>query len=146
MDHSLAIQLRALGVHHGSRSGRALLKATELGYIEDLRCEMEECLPRGIGGRGYFEPISRPLPEWIPTADHYPILKKDGGRLVADNVRLAHRLCNRVGYTEAYGVPNAKDRAKAEALREAAVRAGNHGKGAASPDLRKRASKTDRNG
>jgi len=99
---------------------------------------MEECLyPEELGGRGYFETMSRPLPDWIPTADHCPILKKDGGRLVANNVRLAHRLCNRGGYTEAYNIPNTRDRAKAEALREAAVRAATHVEGAVS--LRKAA-------
>jgi hypothetical protein len=121
MDQSIPDQLRALAVHRKSRSGRALLQATELGRIMELRCAMEECLyPQKLGGRSYFEVISRPLTDWIPTADHYPILQKDGGRLVADNVRLAHRLCNRVGATEPGGIPNAKDRAKAAALRESA--------------------------
>lgn len=135
MEHLLANELRSLGVHRKSSSGRALLWAAELGYIKDLQCEMEECLyPEELGGRRYFETMSRPLPDWIPTADHWPILKKDGGRLVASNVRLAHRLCNRVGYTEAFNIPNARDRAKAEALREeAAVRAGTHVEGAVSP-------------
>lgn len=45
---------------------------------------------------------------------------------MANNVRLAHRLCNRVGYTEVYGVSNARDRAKVEELREAAVRGRSH--------------------
>lgn len=128
VDQSLVDQLRALGVRRKSRSGRALLQAAELGYVKSLQCAMEECLyPEELGGRSYFEPISRPLPEWIPTADHFPILQKDGGQLAADNVRLAHRLCNRVGYTEADGIPNAKDRAKAAALREAASGSSNHG-------------------
>ena len=122
MGQSISDELRAFGVHSKSRSGRALLRAAELGLITDLRCAMDECLyPDELGGRRFFEVISRPLTDWIPTADHYPILQKDGGRLAADNVRLAHRLCNRVGYTTAGGIPNAKDRAKAAALREAAT-------------------------
>ena len=35
---------------------------------------------------------------WEPTADHYPRLKMHGGHLTSDNVRLAHRLCNRRDY------------------------------------------------
>jgi 5-methylcytosine-specific restriction endonuclease McrA len=38
--------------------------------------------------------MARPLPDWIPTADHYPTPKKAGGKLTWDNVRLAHRGCN----------------------------------------------------
>jgi hypothetical protein len=96
VDGSVSDQLRAYGVHNTSSSGHALLRAADLGYIKELLCAMEECLyPEQFGGRGYFQEI-HPLPEWIPTADHYPIARKDGGRLVPENVRLAHRLCNRV--------------------------------------------------
>jgi DNA-binding transcriptional MerR regulator len=35
----------------------------------------------------------------MPTADHYPRLKMHGGRLTAENVRLAHRVCNQRDYT-----------------------------------------------
>ena len=63
------------------------------GQIIDVRCEMPQCYCHR--GRGYFEPKSPPLSDWSPTADHYPKLKMDGGKLSADNVRLAHRLCNR---------------------------------------------------
>jgi hypothetical protein len=53
-----------------------------------------------VNGRGYFDPRSAPSwSDWEPTADHYPRLKAHGGHLTPDNVRLAHRLCNRRDYT-----------------------------------------------
>jgi hypothetical protein len=33
--------------------------------------------------------------KWTPSRDHYPTLKSDGGRFVADNVRLSHSWCNK---------------------------------------------------
>ena len=62
------------------------------GQIVDLRCEMPQCYC--VRGRRHFDP--RPCgSDWSPTADHYPRLKMHGGHLTPDNVRLAHRLCNR---------------------------------------------------
>ena len=49
-------------------------------------------------GRGPFDPRSTPLTDWAPSPDHYPQLKKDGGRLDPWNVRLSHVLCNREDY------------------------------------------------
>ena len=49
-------------------------------------------------GRRYFEPGASGS-DWSPTADHYPRLKAHGGHLTPDNVRLAHRLCNRRDYS-----------------------------------------------
>jgi hypothetical protein len=66
------------------------------GQIIDLRCEMPQCYC--FWGRRYFEPRSTHS-DWEPTADHYPRLKAHGGHLTPDNVRLAHRLCNRRDYT-----------------------------------------------
>ena len=61
----------------------------------DVRCEMPQCYC--FRGRRYFDP--RPTgSDWEPTADHYPRLKMHGGHLTPDNVRLAHRLCNRRDY------------------------------------------------
>jgi hypothetical protein len=65
------------------------------GQIVDVRCEMPQCYcPRG---RGWFDRVAA-RSEWSPTADHYPRLKTHGGHLAPDNVRLAHRLCNRRDY------------------------------------------------
>jgi hypothetical protein len=65
------------------------------GQIIDVRCEMPQCYC--FRGRRYFEPRSA-RSDWEPTADHYPRLKAHGGHLTPDNVRLAHRLCNRRDY------------------------------------------------
>jgi hypothetical protein len=58
-------------------------------------CEMPQCYC--FRGGSYFEPRSA-RSDWEPTADHYPRLKARGGHLTPDNVRLAHRLCNRRDY------------------------------------------------
>jgi hypothetical protein len=65
------------------------------GQIVDVRCEMPQCYC--FRGRRHFEPRG-PYSDWEPTADHYPRLKMHGGHLTSDNVRLAHRLCNRRDY------------------------------------------------
>ena len=70
------------------------------GQILDVRCEMPQCYC--VRGRRHFDPKSPPSEsppsDWSPTADHYPRLKMHGGHLTPDNVRLAHRLCNRRDY------------------------------------------------
>jgi hypothetical protein len=66
------------------------------GQLVDVRCEMPQCYC--FRGRRHFDPRSAPGSDWEPTADHYPQLKMHGGRLTSDNVRLAHRLCNRRDY------------------------------------------------
>src|SRR4051812_11087678 len=85
-------RLEALGV-------RGILRQLARdGQIIDVRCEMPQCYC--FRGRSYFDP--RPAgawSDWGPTADHYPRLKAHGGHLTPDNVRLAHRLCNRRDYT-----------------------------------------------
>jgi hypothetical protein len=66
------------------------------GQLIDVRCEMPQCYC--FRGRRYFDSRSA-RSDWEPTADHYPRLKMHGGHLTPDNVRLAHRLCNRRDYT-----------------------------------------------
>ena len=78
-------KLEALGV-------RGILRQlAQDGQIVDLRCEMPQCYC--LRGRRYFDPTS-PRSDWSPTPDHYPRLRMHGGQLTADNVRLAHLLCN----------------------------------------------------
>jgi len=84
-------KLEALGVVRG-----ILWRLARDGQIIDVRCEMPQCYC--FRGRRYFEQ-KPPRFDWQPTADHYPRLKMHGGRLTPDNVRLAHRLCNRRDYT-----------------------------------------------
>jgi hypothetical protein len=87
---ALAERLRALGVKG------ILIQMAKNGQILELSCEMPTCYcPKG---RTHFDP--RPDPayepghEWSPNADHYPTLKRDGGKLQPWNVRLAHVFCN----------------------------------------------------
>ena len=89
-DRSVPEELRKRGVKG------VLVQMAERGQLLALKCEMPQCYC--FRGRRYFEPIS-PGADWMPTADHYPRLKMHGGHLTPDNVRLAHRLCNRRDYT-----------------------------------------------
>ncbi|HEX3294946.1 MAG TPA: hypothetical protein VHR38_14530 [Solirubrobacterales bacterium] len=66
------------------------------GQIIELRCEMPKCYCHK--GRTHFDPKTHPPGPWEPSADHYPLLKADGGRLDPWNVRLSHVLCNREDY------------------------------------------------
>ena len=66
------------------------------GQLNEIVCEMPQCYC--FRGRRKFEHRST-RSDWELTADHYPRLKKDGGQLTHNNVRLAHRLCNRRDYT-----------------------------------------------
>jgi len=84
-----AEKLKALGVRG------ILMQAARDGQIVDVRCEMPKCYCSG--GRSYFEPRSS-RSDWEVTVDHYPTLKSHGGHLTPDNVRLAHRVCNRRDY------------------------------------------------
>jgi len=58
--------------------------------------DAEVLLPQGAGPISTRNPTSPP--DWAPSPDHYPRLKKDGGHLVPWNVRLSHVLCNREDY------------------------------------------------
>ena len=71
------------------------MKLARDDQLVDVLCEMPQCYCSR--GRRYFERIS-PGADWMPTADHYPRLKMHGGQLTADNVRLAHRVCNQRDY------------------------------------------------
>jgi ribonuclease HI len=105
--------LRVLGV-----TG-VLLKAAEQGRVTEVACQMPKCLcPEEAGGRRYFERKAHPPIDWMPTPDHYPLLKKDGGKLTVDNVRLAHRSCNRVDYALQVGRTHQKDLDRAAAFRQ----------------------------
>ena len=82
-------KLEALGV-------RGILRQLARdGQIIDVRCEMPQCYC--FRGRRHFDPRG-PYSDWEPTADHYPRLKMHGGQLKCNNVRLAHRLCNKRDY------------------------------------------------
>src|SRR5881392_536966 len=89
-----AAKLKALGVKG------VLIQAAEQGYITQLACKMPECFcPEELGGACYFEPVTAELSDWMPTHEHFPLSKKDGGHRAVDNAILAHRLCNRIDYS-----------------------------------------------
>lgn len=96
-----------------------LLKAAEQGKVTEAACAMPRCLcPEEAGGRRYFERKSQPPIDWMPTPDHYPVLKKDGGKLTVDNVRLAHRICNRVDYAIQTGKTHQRDLDRASQFKQ----------------------------
>ena len=118
---AVAAALRKLGVKG------VLIKAAEQGYITQLACKMPRCFcPEELGGANYFEPVTPKLSDWMPTHEHFPVPKRDGGRQVVDNAILAHRLCNRLDYSITVGRPHKRDlerirRAREEAIRRARV-------------------------
>lgn len=85
---------------------------------------MPEChCPEELGGRGYFEERTLPVPsDWEPTHEHFPRSKRKGGHRLVGNALLAHRLCNRIAYSIEVDRPHAKDLARIEKAREEAIR------------------------
>ena len=72
---AVAAKLKELGVKG------ILLRAAEQGYITELACKMPRCFcPEELGGASYFEPVSGKLSDWMPTHEHFPRPKRDGGR------------------------------------------------------------------
>ena len=107
-----AARLKALGVKG------ILIKAAEQGYITQLACKMPECFcPEELGGACYFEPVTDELSDWMPTHEHFPRSKKEGGHREVDNAILAHRLCNRIDYSISVGRPCARSREGQESPR-----------------------------
>ena len=82
---------------------------------------MPECFcPEELGGARYFEPrMPGELSDWMPTVEHFPIPKREGGRERVDNVVLAHRLCNRIDYSISVGRSYASDLERVRNAREA---------------------------
>lgn len=112
----VADQLRALGVKG------ILVTAAEEGHITELRCGMPQCLcPEELGGRSYFEVVTSQLPDWMPTHEHFPRSRREGGHRTVDNAVLAHRLCNRVDYSKSIGRSYEKDLARVERARLRAI-------------------------
>ena len=98
-----------------------LMQAAKEGRIDALECRMERChCPTELGGRSYFEPVNSELSDWMPTVDHFPKLKSQGGYKTLENSRLAHRLCNRIDYSISIGRPIKRDLARVKAAREGA--------------------------
>jgi hypothetical protein len=81
---AVAAALKKLGVMKGP-----LIRAAEEGFITELACKMPECFcPEELGGRTHFEPVLSDWgdwrSDWMPTHEHFPIPKRDGGRRTPD--------------------------------------------------------------
>jgi hypothetical protein len=112
-----AAALRALGAK------RILIKAAEQGYITQVACKMPECFcPEELGGACYFEPVTNDLSDWMPTVEHFPVYRKDGGKETVDNVVLAHRLCNRLDHSLRVGRSHRRDLERIRRAREEGIR------------------------
>jgi hypothetical protein len=103
---TVSFELQARGI-----SG-VLVKMAESGHITELRCLTPVCYCPG--GRGYFDPASSSPDDWVPTADHFPLERHQGGHLVPENVRLAHKRCNRLVSGTTPGHEKQRDKANAE--------------------------------
>ena len=95
-----------------------LIKAAEQGYITQLACKMPKCFcPEELGGAYHFEPAG----DWMPTHEHFPRAKRDGGHRHVENAILAHRLCNRIDFSISVGRPHARDLERIRKAREEAI-------------------------
>jgi hypothetical protein len=115
---AVAVELKELGVKG------ILITAAEQGYITQLACKMPECFcPEELGGASYFEPVTAELNDWMPTHEHFPLSKRDGGHRLVDNAILAHRLCNRIDHSiSVRGRPNPRDLERVRKAGEEAIR------------------------
>jgi len=116
-----------------------LIKAAEQGYITQLACKMPECFcPEELGGACYFEPVTDDWSDWrsdwMPTLEHFPVSKMDGGKAAVDNAILAHRLCNRLDHSLRVGRSHGRDlerirKAREEGIRRIKIQSGDTGGG-----------------
>jgi hypothetical protein len=114
---AVAAKLKELGVKG------ILIKAAEQGYITQLECQMPRCFcPEELGGPTHFDPVTADLSDWMPTLEHFPIPKREGGRKAVENAILAHRLCNRIDYSMSVGRSQASDLERIRRAREEAIR------------------------
>ena len=101
---------------------------------QDERCsgertlaqEMPECfLPRSSEARATFEPVTDELSDWMPTHEHFPRSKREGGHRDTENAVLANRLCTRIDYFLGIGRPYVRDLERVRKAREEAIRRNN---------------------
>ena len=113
---AVAAELKALGAK------KILIRAAEQGYITELACKMPKCFcPEELGGATYFEPVTAALSDWMPTHEHSPVSKQDGGMEAVHNAILAHRLCNRIDYSIRVGRSHKRDLERIRKAREEAI-------------------------
>jgi hypothetical protein len=111
----VAKELRRLGVKG------ILITAAERGYITEVKCGMPKCFcPEELGGPWHFVSVTE-YSDWNPTHEHFPTPKRDGGQRTVENSVLAHRLCNRIHFSETSGRPHTRDLERIRKAREAAA-------------------------
>ena len=91
---------------------------------------MPECFcPEELGGASYFAQVTNDWSDWrsdwMPTLEHFPVYKKDGGKAGVDNAILAHRLCNRIDHSSRVGRSHERDLERIRKAREEAIRRNN---------------------
>ena len=64
----------------------------------------------------------------MPTHEHRPVSKVDGGKESVDNAILAHRLCNRIDYSIRAGRSHERDLERIRKAREDAILRNNEGR------------------
>jgi hypothetical protein len=83
---------------------------------------MPECFcPEELGGACHFDRVTDALTDWMPTVEHFPRPKREGGQKTLENVVLAHRLCNRIDYSISVGRSYASDLERVRKAREHAA-------------------------
>jgi len=61
----------------------------------------------------------------MPTLEHFPVSKKEGGKAAVDNAILAHRLCNRLDHSLRAGRSHRRDLEPIRKAREEGIRRNN---------------------
>ena len=61
----------------------------------------------------------------MPTLEHFPVSKKEGGKAALDNAILAHRLCNRLDHSLRVGRSHRRDLERISKAREEGIRRSN---------------------
>ena len=122
---AVAAELKALGVKK-----RELIRAAEQGYITELACKMPKCFcPEELGGASYFAQVTNDWSDWrsdwMPTLEHFPVYRKEGGKAAVDNAILAHRLCNRLDHSLRVGRSHGRDLERIRKAREEGIRRNN---------------------
>ena len=122
---AVAVELKAHGVKK-----RELIRAAEQGYITELACKMPKCFcPEELGGASYFAQVTNDWSDWrsdwMPTLEHFPVSKKEGGKAAVDNAILAHRLCNRLDHSLRVGRSHGRDLERIRKAREEGIRRNN---------------------
>ena len=70
----------------------------ELGYITQVTCRMpERFCPEELSGACYFEPVTAENTDLMPTHEHFPVSKREGGHRSLDNAVLVAALYRDVG-------------------------------------------------